>query len=136
MNLAKGKQIIESAHQTLNTGRISSFLDFITDDFVYESNAGPAGRGPVGLVGKAEFLHFWEPVFAVVNTHTVPEKITINGSLLRVQLSAVITHKETGAKLEESYRQIITFRDAKFSRISEYHDPGKMNAFCRMVMTA
>lgn len=134
MDLERARRTIVEAHQTLNTGRMAAFLDFVTDDFVYQSNAGPAGRGPVGLVGKAELLYFWEPVYAIVSTDTVPDRIAGQGDTFRVQVSAVITHRTTGARLEESYRQIITFKGAKFSRIEEFHDPGKMNAFCRMVM--
>lgn len=136
MDVRKAEQLIEAAHGTLNSGRIVDFLEFITDGFVYESNAGPAGRGPVGLVGKAEFLHFWRPVYEIVKTQTAPQKISMKGDVFRVQVAGTVTHRASGAKLDVGYRQMISFEAAKFSRISEFHDPGIMNSFCRMVMSS
>ncbi len=135
-SIRKAQQIIEAAHLVLTRGRLADFLEFVTDDFVYESNAGPAGRGPVGLVGKAEFLHFWQPVYDIVSTRTVPQKVSLSGDVYRVQVRGTVTHRASSAELEVSYRQLINFRAAKFSHISEVHDPGTMNSFCRMVMTA
>lgn len=135
IDLRTAQEIIEAAHLVLNSGRLTDFLGFLTDDFVYESNAGPAARGPVGLVGKAEFLHFWQPVYAIVSTRTVPQKVTLSGDVYRVQVAGTVTHRASNSQLEVSYRQLISFRDARFSRISEFHDPGTMNSFCRMVMT-
>lgn len=134
MDARSAQQIIEAAHVVLTRGQLVSFLEFVTDDFVYQSNAGPAGRGPVGLVGKAEFLHFWQPVYDIVATRTVPQKVSESEDAYRVQVAGNVTHRGSGASLDVSYRQMIRFRGSRFSHIREFHDAGTMNSFCRMVM--
>jgi len=127
-------EIVEEAHAVLNRGDIRRFLDFVTDDFVYESNASPGDGGPLVLVGKVEFESYWTPVYKIVQTRTTPEKYSLQNDVARVRLSAVVTHHESGSQFTAGYQQLITFRGMRFSRIQEIHDAAKLNSFCRFLM--
>lgn len=131
----KAAAIIDDAHDALNRGDIESFLDFVTDDFVYESNASPGDEGPMALVGKAEFTRFWAPVYKIVSTRTVPEKLSLQGDVVRVRMTAVVTHHDSGSQFTAGYQQLITFRNARFSYIKEIHDAAKLNSFCRFLLS-
>lgn len=127
--------VVQAVHDALNAGSIRAFLDLVTDDFVYESNARPAKPGQVTMVGKAEFEDFWTPVFEVVSTHTVPEQLKLDGDIARLRMTATVTNRATGMTLEENYRQTIVFRGRLISRITEVHDAAKLNSFCQLLMS-
>lgn len=108
-------------------------LAYYTDDVIYWCNAGSLDGIPYIIEGKPGMRTFLRSIISVAESATATEHFQFEDGIGRAHVEAYIRHRRTGHVLSGSFRQVVTYRGRKISRLEEYHDAAKMAAFWRMV---
>lgn len=128
----QARELIETSHQEWRRGNLEGLLAQYTDDMEFWCNAGDPSGKPVELRGKAAF---GESLAAVLrSTHCTAHVLTFDydGTCARVHARYRMERIGSAAVIEGTYRQVIHYRDGLISRLEEYHDAGRLNAFWQL----
>ncbi|NJO33495.1 MAG: nuclear transport factor 2 family protein, partial [Rhodospirillales bacterium] len=61
-----------------------------------------------------------------------PEIVAVEGDVVRVAVTFVYHHRRTGEDLSGTKRMVFKLADGVITRIDEYHDAAKVEAFMRL----
>lgn len=127
------REILDAANVAWSEGDVDQMLRNYSDDVVYWCNTGGPDSGPLTITGKAALAEFLRAARAVTESVCVSEYFRLIDGVGRSKVEAFIRHKRTGHTLSGSYRQLVTFRDGKITRVEEFHDAAKFAAFWRLI---
>jgi len=129
----RARLILDIAHAAWSRGDIEGVLNQYTDDLTYWSNTGAPDGGPLTIVGKDVFRTFLNTIAAVNESVSVSEYFRFIDGIGRAKIECYIRHKTTGHTLVGSFRQVVTYRGDRISRLDEFHDAARMATFWRMI---
>lgn len=128
----RARELLYAAHDAWNKRDIERLLSLYVDDMTYWSNVGGGGSGVNSIAGKTAFraqLHAWSKVESI----SVPNHFRFADGLGRASVEFYVHDPKSGHKHTGTFRQIVSYRDNKISRIEEYHDASALQAFCELV---
>jgi ketosteroid isomerase-like protein len=132
LTYAQARELIENSHEHWRRGDLDGLLTQYTDDMEYWCNAGDPSGGPVEIKGKDAFRDSLAPVLRTTRCSARVLAFDFDGSVGRTQARYRMERLGTAVVLEGTYRQIIHYRDGLISRLEEYHDAGRLNAFWQL----
>ena len=133
LNEFSAREILDAAHAAWSEGNVEGVLAQYVDDLIYWCNTGAPNGTALTIVGKAELRAFLQTIAEVAESVSVSDYFRYRDGLGRAKIDCYIRHKKSGLMLCGSYRQVVTFRDQKISRLEEYHDAARMAAFWRLI---
>jgi ketosteroid isomerase-like protein len=125
-----------AVHGAWSVGDVEAMLSWYTDDLIYVCNSGLDHGKPIVVSGKDEMRAFLTSMARAADCVSVVNLFAFNEGVARANCSCVIRHRETGHALTGTYRQVAEFKGSLISRLDEYHDAARMDAFWRMVSGA
>ena len=106
----------------------------VHDDFVYalyiSETALPYGGETRGKDNVRAVLYAILAEFDYLRYD--PEIISVEGDVVRVAVAFVYHHRRTGEDLSGTKRMVLQLADGLITRIDEYHDAAKVEAFMRL----
>lgn len=132
-NAVTARKILDATHDAWSKGDIDRLVSYFVDDMIYWSNTGANGE-PWIIEGKEAYSAHLKGIASVAESVTVSEHFHFSDGIARAKIDGYIRHRQTGHVLSGTYRQIMTFRGLKVSRVDEFHDAAKMAAFWHLVM--
>ena len=129
----RARMILESSHAAWSRGDIEGVLSHYIDDLSYYCNTGGPDGGPLAIEGKQALREFLQKIADVAESVSVSEYFRFSDGVGRSKIECYIRHKTTHHSLVGSYRQLVTYRGGKISRMEEFHDAARMIAFWKMI---
>ncbi|MDQ8700439.1 hypothetical protein [Hyphomicrobium sp. LHD-15] len=124
--------LIANAHREWSNGNLDGMLDQFADSIEFWCNAGNLDGGPIEFKGKGAFRQSLEAVLRTTRSQSQLISFRFDGKLAHARASIQMQSLTSGATLEASYRQIISYGRTRISRIEEYHDAARLNAFWKL----
>jgi ketosteroid isomerase-like protein len=125
--------ILITVHDAWSNGALERMLSHYADDVVYWCNAGHVQGQPFQMDGKQGLRTFLHTILAVAESGSSVADFKFEDGVGYATINAYVKHRRTGHEISGTYKQIITFRNRKISRLEEFHDGEKMSTFWRMV---
>jgi ketosteroid isomerase-like protein len=109
-------------------------VSHVHDDFVYalyiSDTALPYGGETRGKDNVRAVLYAILADFDYLSYD--PEIIAVEGDVVRTSVAFVYHHRRTGENLSGTKRMVFRLADGLITRIDEYHDAAKVEAFMRL----
>jgi ketosteroid isomerase-like protein len=132
MDRWQAEAVVNAAHAAWSARNLEQVLELYCEDIVYTCNGMPDGQ-PVRFDGREAMRGFLAPVLDVAESASVVSRFVFDAGVARTQVACFVRHKKTKIVLSGSFRQIIRFSGTRISRLDEFHDAAKLNAFWRLV---
>lgn len=128
----QARTLIEQAHAAWSRGDLDAMVAQFTDDMQFWCNAGDPSGGPIEFMGKLAFRQSLEAVLRTTRSKSQVVSFRFDDTVAHVRASIRLESLISGAKLVTAYRQLVRYRGLLISRIEEYHDAGRLNAFWKL----
>jgi ketosteroid isomerase-like protein len=132
LNVAQAKKILEDAHALWADGNLEGVLALDVDDLVYHSHTGGLEGIPMLVEGKAAFRRYLAPLMAANQTVSTVVDFSYSTGIGRARIAIFIKHRASSHEITTTYRQIVTYRRQRMSRIDEFHDVARLSSFWRL----
>jgi ketosteroid isomerase-like protein len=128
------RAIVESFLACWSVQDVEMTVAHVHDDFVYalyiSETALPYGGETRGKDNVRAVLYAILAEFDYLRYD--PEIISVEGDVVRVTAAFVYHHRRTGENLTGTKRMVFRLKDSLITRIDEYHDAAKVEAFMRL----
>jgi ketosteroid isomerase-like protein len=128
------RAVVESFLACWSVQDVEMTIEHVHEDFVYalyiSETALPYGGETRGKDNVRAVLYAILAEFDYLRYD--PEIISVDGDMVRVAVAFVYHHRRTGENLSGTKRFVIHLRDGLITRIDEYHDAAKVEAFMRL----
>ncbi|MFM9845858.1 MAG: nuclear transport factor 2 family protein [Hyphomicrobiaceae bacterium] len=128
------RAIVESFLACWSVQDVEMTIAHVHDDFVYalyiSETALPYGGETRGKDNVRAVLFAILAEFDYLRYDA--EIIAIEGDVVRASVAFVYHHRRTGENLSGTKRMVLQLKDGLITRIDEYHDAAKVEAFMRL----
>lgn len=128
------RAIVESFLACWSVQDVEMTIAHVHDDFVYalyiSETALPYGGETRGKDNVRAVLYAILAEFDYLRYD--PAIVSIEGDVVRTSVAFVYHHRRTGENLSGTKRMVLQLKDGLITRIDEYHDAAKVEAFMRL----
>jgi ketosteroid isomerase-like protein len=128
-------EAVDGCNAAWAEGDIDEAIRYLAEDTVYalhiSGEALPHGGETVGREGIGAALRKVREDFEYILYR--PFKLTADGNTVRFQVEFMYRHRESGEMLDGRFRMVMLVKDGLITRVDEYHDRAKVEAFMRLV---
>ena len=128
----RARELLYAAHEAFNRRDIDALMNVYVDDVVYWSNFGGVDGAPLIIEGRDNLKAFIEG-WAGLESLSVPENFRLIDGVGHVTAEFFIKHLATGLAHSSTFRQQVSYRDDRISRLEEFHDAKAFAAFVAMM---
>jgi ketosteroid isomerase-like protein len=133
LNADTARAIVDEAHRAWSHGDLEGVLRTYTEDIWYQRNAPDEQTAPFIVVGREGMRAFLTPILEKASGMAVVETFEFHLGIGRSRVSYFMKDRNSGHTLTASYRQIVMFRGSQISRMEQFHDTARLNAFMALV---
>lgn len=128
------RAVVESFLACWTVQDVELTIDHVHEDFVYalyiSETALPYGGETRGKDNVRAVLYAILAEFDYLRYE--PEIVAVEGNAVRTSVAFVYHHRRTGENLSGTKRMVFQLADGLVTRIDEYHDAAKVEAFMRL----
>ena len=128
-------EVVPAYNSAWAAGDIAAALAYLAEDAVYDLHVSrellPAGGQTSGRDNIGMMLRKARADFEFILYR--PLKLAAAGDTVRFQVEFMFRHRASGEVLSGRLRQVIKVKDGLITRIDEFHDRAKVEAFLRLV---
>lgn len=128
------RAVVESFLACWSVQDVELTIDHVHEDFVYalyiSETALPYGGETRGKENVRAVLYAILAEFDYLRYE--PEIVAVEGNVVRTSVAFVYHHRRTGENLSGTKRMVLRLKDGFITRIDEYHDAAKVEAFMRL----
>lgn len=128
----QARALIEKAHEASNRGDLDAMLAQFTADMQFWCNAGNPSGGSIEFTDKHAFRRSLEAMLRTTISRSKIVSFRFDDEIAHVRVRIHIKSLIVGAELEATYRQLVRYKGLLISRIEEYHDAARLNAFWKL----
>ncbi len=128
-------EVVSKFNSAWQAGDIEGALALVADDAVYELHVSkevlPFGGETVGRVGIAAVVDRIRADWDYILYR--PLVLAGHGEIVRFQVEFMYRHRASGDVLSGRFRMVMKVENGLITRVDEYHDRAKVEAFMRLV---
>jgi ketosteroid isomerase-like protein len=133
LNYDTAKAVIDEAHRAWSAGDIDAVLRTYADDIWFQRNSVDYSTPPMIIRGRDAMGTFLRSVASKAKGMAVLESFQFHSGIARTRVSYFLQDLETDQSLSATYRQIVMFRGMQISRMEQFHDAARLDAFFRLI---
>jgi ketosteroid isomerase-like protein len=133
LNEDTARAIVEEAHRAWSHGDLEGVLSTYTEDIWFQRNSPDHQTAPFIVIGREGMRALLTPILDKAVAMAVVETFEFHSGIARSRVSYFMQDRKAGHTLTASYRQIVMFRGSQISRMEQFHDTARLNAFMALV---
>ncbi|MDO9384764.1 MAG: nuclear transport factor 2 family protein [Hyphomicrobiaceae bacterium] len=126
------EELMERIFDAWNARDIASMLTFFCDDLVFVEHAGKGGASYKVRHGAQAFGDYLQTYLDVADCVSAVNFLSFDGIYIRTVIGFSVIHRANNLKLVGRFRQVISLRDGRISKLDEYHDVDASASFWEM----